>query len=328
MIAIPVEPPITEYLHAKAARQGIPLSGTFELTPLCNMNCRMCYVRMSREQQEAIRPLRTAAQWLELGRQAKEQGLLYLLLTGGEPFLRPDFREILAGLHQMGLLISINSNGTLIDESVVRWLKETPPVRINITLYGASDETYGRLCRNPQGFTQVTRAIRLLGEAGITVKLNCSLTPHNAADLEGIFAFAKEEGLLVQATSYMFPPSAPGPQPGGLQRPLHPPGGGLLRRPDRIPPERGGGLPGAAEIPKLGGTLRRPRGGLRNPGGGGHPVPRRKVQLLGDLGGAPPALWDAPGSGSGRVPGGLCRGLETGEGSRRRNPAAGKMRQL
>lgn len=80
MIAIPVEPPITEYLHAKAARQGIPLSGTFELTPLCNMNCRMCYVRMSREQQEAIRPLRTAAQWLELGRQAKEQGLLYLLL--------------------------------------------------------------------------------------------------------------------------------------------------------------------------------------------------------------------------------------------------------
>lgn len=56
MIAIPVEPPITEYLHAKAARQGIPLSGTFELTPLCNMNCRMCYVRMSRGAQEATAP--------------------------------------------------------------------------------------------------------------------------------------------------------------------------------------------------------------------------------------------------------------------------------
>lgn len=206
MIAIPVEPPITEYLHAKAARLRIPLSGTFELTPLCNMNCRMCYVRMSREQQEAVHPLRTSAEWLELGRQAREQGLLYLLLTGGEPFLRPDFREILGGLHQMGLLISVNSNGTLIDESVVRWLKETPPVRINITLYGASDETYRRLCRNPQGFTQVARAIHLLREAGMTVKLNCSLTPYNAADLEGIFDFAKKEGLVVQATSYMFPP--------------------------------------------------------------------------------------------------------------------------
>ena len=197
---------ITEYLHTKAARLGIPLNGTFEVTPLCNMNCRMCYVRMDREQQESIAPLRTAEEWLELGRTAKERGMTYLLLTGGEPFLRRDFRQIMQGLHRMGFVLSINSNGTMIDEKTVEWLKETPPIRINITLYGASDETYGRLCRNPQGFTQVTKAIRLLKEAGILVKLNCSVTPYNAEDLEQIFAFAEKEELVVQATSYMFPP--------------------------------------------------------------------------------------------------------------------------
>lgn len=206
MTKIPVEPPITEYLHAKAARLHIPLNGTFELTPLCNMDCRMCYVRMTREQQEAIRPLRSAEEWLALAAEAKKHGLLYLLLTGGEPFLRPDFREIFQGLHRMGFLISINSNGTMIDEAIVEWLKKTPPVRINLTLYGASDATYARLCRNPQGFTQAARAVRLLKDAGISVKLNCSLTPYNAQDLDDIFAFAKQEGLLVQATSYMFPP--------------------------------------------------------------------------------------------------------------------------
>lgn len=197
---------ITEYLHTKAARLEIPLNGTFEVTPLCNMNCRMCYVRMDREQQESIAPLRTAEEWLELGRTAKERGMTYLLLTGGEPFLRRDFRQIMQGLHRMGFVLSINSNGTMIDEKTVEWLKETPPIRINITLYGASDETYGRLCRNPQGFTQVTKAIRLLKEAGILVKLNCSVTPYNAEDLEQIFAFAEKEELVVQATSYMFPP--------------------------------------------------------------------------------------------------------------------------
>lgn len=197
---------LTEYLHTKASRLGIPLNGTFELTPLCNMNCRMCYVRMDREQQEAIAPLRTAEEWLELGRTAKERGMAYLLLTGGEPFMRPDFRQIMQGLHKMGFVMSINTNGTLIDERTVEWLKETPPIRINITLYGASDETYGRLCRNPRGFTQVTKAIRLLKEAGILVKLNCSVTPYNAGDLEQIFAFAEKQGLVVQATSYMFPP--------------------------------------------------------------------------------------------------------------------------
>ena len=206
MMGRQVEPVITEYLHIKASRLGIPLNGTFELTPLCNMNCRMCYVRMDRKQQEAVRPLRTAEEWLVLGEEAKERGMTYLLLTGGEPFMRPDFRQIMQGLHRMGFVLSINSNGTMINEETVEWLKETPPVRINITLYGASDETYGRLCQNPRGFTQVTKAIHLLKEAGILVKLNCSVTPYNAEDLEQIFSFAEKEKLVVQATSYMFPP--------------------------------------------------------------------------------------------------------------------------
>lgn len=206
MITTPVEASLTNYLYTKASRNGMPLSGTFELTPCCNMACKMCYVRKTKEEQEKIAPLRTAKEWLELGKTAREQGMLYLLLTGGEPFLHPDFREILSGLHRMGLLISINSNGTLIDEETVEWLNETPPVRINITIYGASDETYARLCGNPKGFTQTARAIRLLKEAGIQVKINCSVTPYNVDDLEGIYAFAREEGLLVQATSYMFPP--------------------------------------------------------------------------------------------------------------------------
>ena len=206
MIHKPVEAKYTEYIHNKAARVGVPLNGTFELTPCCNMNCRMCYVRKSKSEQEAIAPLKSADEWLELGRIAREHGMLYLLLTGGEPFLHPEFRRIMEGLHAMGLLISINSNATLIDEKTVAWLKKCPPVRMNITLYGARDETYERLCRNPKGFTQVTRAIRLLQEAGIAVKLNCSITPYNCGDLEAIFAYAEQHQLVVQATSYMFPP--------------------------------------------------------------------------------------------------------------------------
>lgn len=206
MVQIPVEPAVTEYLHRKATQARIPLSGTFELTPVCNMSCKMCYVRMSRREQEAIQPLRTAQEWLDLAASAKRAGMLYLLLTGGEPFLHPQFREILTGLQQMGFVISINSNATMIDEQTVEWLKSAPPTRINITLYGASDETYQRLCGNSKGFSQVTKAIRLLRDAGITVKLNCSITPYNASDLEDIFAYARSEKLVVQATSYMFPP--------------------------------------------------------------------------------------------------------------------------
>ena len=201
-----IEPRLTEYLHMKASRTKTPISGTFELSPLCNMDCKMCYIKMSKEKQESIARLRTKEEWIELAQNAKEKGMLFLLLTGGEPFLVKDFKELYIELHKMGFCISINSNGTMIDEDVIEWLKHYPPMRINMTLYGASNETYERLCNNPKGFTQVTKAISLLKENNIQVKLNCSVTPYNKDDLKQMMDFAQEHDLVIQATSYMFPP--------------------------------------------------------------------------------------------------------------------------
>ena len=156
-----VEPMLTEYLHRKASITKTPISGTFELSPLCNMDCKMCYIKMSKEKQESIARLRTKEEWLNLAKEARNEGMLFLLLTGGEPFLVKNFKELYIELHKMGFCISINTNGTMIDEEVIEWLKKYPPMRINMTLYGASDETYERLCNNPKGFTQVTKALSL-----------------------------------------------------------------------------------------------------------------------------------------------------------------------
>lgn len=197
---------IRRYLYAKAARTHTPLSGTFELTPRCNMNCKMCYIRLSKEQQERIAPEKTAKEWLQLGKTCRDAGMLFLLLTGGEPFLRPDFREIYEGLYDLGLLLSINTNGTMITEETIKWLKERPPVKINLTLYGSSREVYGSLCGYADGYDRAIRAALMLKEAGILVSLNTSYTGENAADLEAIAAFVKENGFLTRVTSYMFPP--------------------------------------------------------------------------------------------------------------------------
>ncbi len=198
--------PIQRYLQDKAMRTRAPLFGTFELTPRCNMNCRMCYIRMSEEEMRARGREFSAAEWITMGRVCRDAGTLFLLLTGGEAFLRPDFREIYTALHEMGFLISVNSNATLIDETTVEWLRRVPPSRVNVTLYGGSNETYARLCRNPQGFDQATRGIRLLRQAGIPVVLNASFTRANVADMEAVFTFAHEQELVVRPSAYMFPP--------------------------------------------------------------------------------------------------------------------------
>ena len=206
MIRLPVEAPLTEHLYRRATEAGTPLSGTFELSPLCNLNCRMCYVRLSAQEQRAIAPLATVEDWLALAKQAAGEGMLYLLLTGGEPFAYPRFRDLLADLHKMGLLVSVNTNGTLIDAAVVEWLKETPPVRVNVTLYGGSRDTYGRLCGDQSGYDKATEALRLLTAAGIGVRINYTITPDNSDDLPAVIELAKELNVPIQPTAYLFPP--------------------------------------------------------------------------------------------------------------------------
>ena len=198
---------LTEYLYQRSSALHYPLSGTFELSPVCNFACRMCYIRKTQREVDASpRPIFTLADWRRIAAEAREAGMLFLLLTGGEPLLWPDFWTLYEELIHMGFLISINTNGSLIDEEAVARFRALPPRRINITLYGAGDESYHRLCGVGGVYGRVDRAIRGLRAAGVPVKLNCSLTPLNAPDLETMVAYARDLGLTLDATAYMFPP--------------------------------------------------------------------------------------------------------------------------
>lgn len=196
----------SNYLFAKAGGQGIPLSGTFELTARCNLDCRMCYIHKRANDAAVLRRERSAADWLALARDCQKAGTLLLLLTGGEPFLRPDFREIYTGCRRLGLMVSINTNATLIDDDTIAFLAADPPARVNITLYGASPDTYGALCGDRTAYDRAVHAILGLKQAGVLVKLNFSVTPVNAADAAAVYAFAKEHDLPLQTATYMFPP--------------------------------------------------------------------------------------------------------------------------
>lgn len=201
---------VKKYVFQKGAAGGIPVSGTFELTPRCNFNCRMCYIHMSEKEQRSAGRELTAEEWIALGRQAVKEGMVYLLLTGGEPLLRPDFFEIYTALIQMGLMITINTNGSLIDEKAIACFKKYPPERVNITLYGASDDTYGRLCGCPNGYQRAVKGILGLKRAGIRVNLNTTYTKLNLPDMEKIVSFAKREEISIRMAGFVFPPTRSG----------------------------------------------------------------------------------------------------------------------
>lgn len=200
-----VEPKLSKYLHSKGRALGLPISGAFELTPRCNFNCKMCYVHLSAEEQRRRGQELTAAQWLSIAEDAKKAGMVFLLLTGGEPTLRSDFPEIYRELKKMGFILTVNSNGYLLEGELLKLFQEDPPTRFNISLYGVSEQTYEAMCGVP-AYGRILRNIKALRQAGIDVKINLSLTPENLDDMQAVYETAQALGIHTQASPYMFPP--------------------------------------------------------------------------------------------------------------------------
>lgn len=197
---------ITDRLVYKAGMARVPISGTFELTPMCNFSCKMCYVRKNAVEVEALGGLKAVEQWLEWAKEAKEKGMLYLLITGGEPLTYPGFWELYEGLIQMGFIITVNTNGSLITDEVAQRFAKMQPKKINITLYGASNESYARLCGAEDGFDRVMKAVEILEKYKLRYKFNCSLTPYNYHELREIYDLSRIHKVPIEIATYMFPP--------------------------------------------------------------------------------------------------------------------------
>ncbi len=243
-------------LFDKATQTGTPLSGTFELTSRCTLDCKMCYIHKKENDKSVIKKEKPTEWWLDLAEKAQKAGTLLLLLTGGECMLREDFEEIYLACKKMGFLVTVNTNATLIDEKKIELFKKNPPHRINITLYGTSKETYGNLCGMPEAFDRVVGAIKALKEAGINLKINYTVTPYNKDDVIGASDLADELGIPIQTVTYLFPPLRACNGCGGNKNPQKPTSYNCVADPTLLTPHSslltcGDGRPASGEADRL-----------------------------------------------------------------------------
>ena len=127
----------------------VPLAGTIELTRRCNNRCRHCYNNLPASDLHAHAEELRTDELIRILDEAAAAGCVWLLLTGGEIFLRPDFREIYTHAKQKGLLVTLFTNGTLMTPELADFLANQRPFSLEITLYGATRETYERVTGNP-----------------------------------------------------------------------------------------------------------------------------------------------------------------------------------
>lgn len=205
MDTIDTKTPLEKYLVQKATYTKTPIKASFELTPFCNLNCKMCYIRMNTKELSNTGSLLPLEKWLEIAEDLKKIGCLFILLTGGEPLTHPDFTNLYEQLIKDGFIVTINTNGTLINDKYIELFRRYPPRRINITLYGASNNTYRKLCKSSNGFEKTISTLKLLKSNNIPVKINTTIVKDNHNDYYLIKDIANNMNLPLEITSYIFP---------------------------------------------------------------------------------------------------------------------------
>ncbi len=180
-------------LHKRQAGERVPLQVSIEVTRRCPLECLHCYNNLPMGDMDAKRRELTKEEHFRVLDELVEMGCFWILYTGGEIFARKDFLEIYTYAKKKGFLITLFTNGTIINEQIADYLAEWPPFAIEITLYGRTRETYEALTAVPGSYDRCLRGIRLLKERGLPLALKTVATSINKHEVLAMRQFAEDE---------------------------------------------------------------------------------------------------------------------------------------
>lgn len=195
---------LTRYLSLKGREKGIPVFGQFELTPLCNLSCRMCYVHLNPDQMKGTSIL-PAESWKDLIHQAWEAGMCVATLTGGECLTYPWFDEVYLYLHSLGIQVSIMTNGLLLNEERIQFFKAHMPYRMQITMYGQNDDVYERVTGR-RAFSTVISNVKKAIEAKLPIILAVTPNSYLGDDVMELLKLINDLGLQASVNNSLFDP--------------------------------------------------------------------------------------------------------------------------
>ena len=182
-------------IHEAVASERIPISGSIEVTERCNLRCAHCYINQPAGDREIMARELTYQQWCSIIDQIVDEGCMWLLLTGGEPFVRPDFLDIYTYCKKKGMLITLFTNGTLITPEIADYLSDYCPFSVEITVYGRTKETYERVTGVPGSYERCMRGIELLLERKVPLQLKTMVMTLNVHELYDLKQWAESLGV-------------------------------------------------------------------------------------------------------------------------------------
>ena len=183
-------------VHERFSGKRAPMDVSIEVTRRCPLDCLHCYNNLPMGDQAARAQEMTFDEHCRLLDELVAAGTLWILYSGGEIFARKDFLDIYTEAKKRGFLITLFTNGTLINQRIADYLAKYRPFSIEITLYGATRETYESLTQIRGSYDRCMRGIQLLLERNLPLKLKTVPTTINQHEVYEMKSLA--EGLGVE----------------------------------------------------------------------------------------------------------------------------------
>jgi len=181
------------FLWEKMRDRRALISFDLEITARCNNNCRHCYINLPAGDRDAKEKELSFEALKKICDEAVSLGAIWCLITGGEPLLREDFFNIYLYLKRKGLLVSVFTNATLITKEHVKLFKKYPPRDIEVSVYGATEETYESITRKPGSYAAFIRGLNLLLTNEIELRLKAMALRSNVNEMQQIARFCRKK---------------------------------------------------------------------------------------------------------------------------------------
>lgn len=165
----------------------------WEMTRACNLNCIHCRAGAC---PEADPNQLSTEEGISLIDGIRSVGTPILIMTGGEPLLRPDFFDLAKYAVKAGLRAVVATNGVLVNDSIARELAKVGIPRASISLDGASAGDHDNFRKIPGAFNASLKGVEALRMAGVGVQINTTLTKRNRLQLPQIMKLAEEIGAV------------------------------------------------------------------------------------------------------------------------------------
>jgi len=165
----------------------------WELTRNCNLSCIHCRASAASGPHEGELSTQECKDIIDDILSFSEPTVI---LTGGEPLMRPDVFEIIEYGNNRGLRMVIAVNGTLLDGMAAARLKASGIKRVSLSIDGKDARRHDSFRGVDGSFAAVIQAARTLGEAGLPFQINTTVTMLNVDDLDEVYALVKSLGAV------------------------------------------------------------------------------------------------------------------------------------